>query len=85
MPVVSRFFGIVVFFHWREHAPPHFHANYQDQEVTLDIATGTVTGHMNARALSMLQEWRRLRQTELLENWRLAEERRPLRRIEPLE
>lgn len=27
MPVISRFFGIVIFMFWREHAPPHFHAD----------------------------------------------------------
>ncbi len=40
MPVISRFFGIVVFMFWREHAPPHFHAKYQDQEITVEIETG---------------------------------------------
>ena len=37
MPILSRFFGIVVYMYWRDHAPPHFHAKYQDQEITVDI------------------------------------------------
>jgi hypothetical protein len=40
---------------------------------------------MNRRALAMVQEWRELHRDELLANWRLAEQRRSLRRIEPLE
>jgi len=28
MPVISRFYGIVVFINYREHSTPHFHARY---------------------------------------------------------
>jgi len=85
MPVVSRFFGIVIFMNWRDHAPPHFHARYGDDEVIVEIDTGNVTGFMNRRALLLVQEWRQLHRVELLANWALAEERRPLNRIPPLE
>jgi hypothetical protein len=85
MPVVSRFFGILVVMHWRDHHPPHFHARYGSQEVAIDIASGMVTGDMNRRALSLLEEWRQLHQEELLVNWNLAEERRALIPIPPLE
>ncbi len=37
MPVISRFFGIAVYMYWRDHAPAHFHARYQDDEVTVEI------------------------------------------------
>ncbi len=45
MPILSRFFGIVIAMYWRDHAPPHFHAKYGEQEVVVDIDTGRVTGH----------------------------------------
>ncbi|MBM4026780.1 MAG: DUF4160 domain-containing protein [Planctomycetes bacterium] len=85
MPVISRFFGIVIFMFWREHAPPHFHAKYQDQEVTVEIETGRVAGTMVSRAVSLIQEWRESHRTELLEDWRRAEQKKSLRRIAPLE
>ena len=85
MPVVSRFFGIVVFMHWRDHRPAHFHARYGDEEVAVDISTGAVTGSMNRRALVLLEEWRQLHEQELLANWRLAEQRRQLIPIPSLE
>ena len=85
MPIISRFFGIVVFIFWRDHAPPHFHANYQDSEVTIDIETGEVTGQMSSRALRMLEEWRQMHKDELLADWRLAEAKQSLKKIEPLE
>lgn len=85
MPVISRFFGIVVYMYWRDHTPAHFHAKYQDQEATVEIETGIVTGEIKARALSLVQEWRELHKAELLENWRLAANQQGLNRIEPLE
>lgn len=85
MPVISRFFGIVVFMHWREHAPPHFHAKYQDQEISVEIESGIVKGHMVAKAVALIQEWRHAHQAELLANWTLAENRQSLVRIPPLE
>jgi hypothetical protein len=85
MPVICRFFGIVVFMYWRDHPPAHFHAKYQGDEATIEIETGLVTGKLNPRALRMVQEWRELHTTELLENWSLATTDRNTRRIAPLE
>lgn len=85
MPVISRFFGIVVAMYWRNHVPPHFHARYGDDEVTVDIETGAVTGQMARRALALVEEWRVMRKAELLEDWSLAAAKRSVRRIEPLE
>jgi hypothetical protein len=28
MPIISRFFGIIIRMFFNEHAPPHFHAEY---------------------------------------------------------
>ncbi len=85
VPILSRFFGILIFMHWRDHPPPHFHARYGDEEVTVEIATGAVTGSMNRRALSLVEEWRKIHREELLQAWSLAEQRRQLSRIAPLE
>jgi len=85
MPIISRFFGIIVAMYYRDHAPPHFHARYGDQEVIVEITTGKTTGAMSSRALSILQEWRIIHIKELLNDWRLAEQNRPLNKISPLE
>lgn len=84
MPTISRFYGIVVFMNYNDHAPPHFHARYQDQEVTIEIQTGIVTGKMSRRALNMLFDWLDQHQDELLANWERAKERLPLLPISPL-
>lgn len=84
MPVISRFYGIVVFMNYREHEPPHFHATYQDQEVSIEIKTELFEGKMSRRALRMLFEWIDLHRDELLDNWERARARKSLRQIDPL-
>jgi hypothetical protein len=39
MPEISRFFGIVIRMFYNDHAPPHFHAEYGEHEVLLEIET----------------------------------------------
>jgi hypothetical protein len=50
MPEISRFYGIIITMNYREHNPPHFHAIYQDYEISVDIQTGLVNGQMSRRA-----------------------------------
>ena len=85
MPIISRFFGIVIFMFWRDHAPPHFHAKYGDDEIIVEIESGSITGTMSKRAISMIQDWRTLHQVELLENWKRAEQKKAIKTIKPLE
>lgn len=85
MPIISSFYGIIIFIFWRDHAPPHFHAKYGDDEVVIEIESGKVTGKMPRRALIMVQQWRKIHQDELLQDWNLAEEKKALFAIEPLE
>jgi hypothetical protein len=85
MPIISRFFGIVIYIYWRDHMPAHFHAKYQDQEISVDVETGLVKGNMVRKAIALIQEWRELHKAELTEDWELARQKKELRRIEPLE
>lgn len=85
MPVISRFFGIVIYMYWKDHAPPHFHAKYGGDEITVGIKTGNVSGNMSHRATKMIQEWRELYKEELLKDWELAEQKKGLFAIDPLE
>ncbi len=85
MPIISKFFGITVYMFWKEHAPPHFHTKYGDDEMIVEIESGKTTGSMSKRAIRMIQEWRKLHKEELLEDWKLAEQKRALFPIKPLE
>jgi len=42
MPEVSRFYGIIIRFYYREHPPEHFHAIYGEHEALIEISTGRI-------------------------------------------
>ena len=85
MPEICRFLGIVIYMLYDDHAPPHFHAEYGEYKVTVEINTGVVQGRFPRRALKALLEWYELHRDDLLEDWELAEQHQPLNRIPPLE
>ncbi len=85
MPELSRFLGVVICMYYREHALPHFHAEYGEFEITVEIHTGIVTGKFPRRALHLVLEWYSLHKAELAENWSLAQTKNPLKAIQPLE
>ena len=86
MPVISRFFGIVIAIYWNDHAPPHVHAKYSGGEAVIDIDTGEVLkGSLSKRSLSLVEEWRKLHIEELMQNWERARQHQSLRYIAPLE
>ena len=85
MPEISRFLGIVIRMHYRDHSPPHFHAEYGEYEVSVEIDSGIVEGKFPRRALAAVLDWYGLHQDELAEDWELARQEQPLNRIDPLE
>ncbi len=84
MPEISRFYGIVVYMFFHDHNPPHFHIKYQEYEAKINIEDGIVKGELPRRALRLIFEWLDLHKGELLENWKLLEERKPFNKIDPL-
>ena len=71
---------------WREHNPPHFHAKYAEDEIVIEIETGKVIGgSMSRRALALVQEWREFNKDDLMRDWKLAEQKKALFPIKPLE
>lgn len=84
MPVLSRFYGIVIrmYFLQKEHNPPHIHAIYNDDAAAIEIMTGRVMeGHLPPKALAMVREWIDLHKDELNEVWKTQD----FKDISPLE
>ena len=46
MPIISTFFGTVIRMYYQEHAPRHFHAEYQGQHGTFDFAGQPLAGEL---------------------------------------
>ncbi|MFT6331714.1 MAG: hypothetical protein ACJAW3_000031 [Lentimonas sp.] len=85
MPEISRFLGIVIYIYYDEHSPPHFHAEYGKYSISVEIKTGVVKGHFPKRALRAVLDWFDEHKEELLKDWQLAVEGKPLNKIKPLE
>ena len=76
MPVLCRFYGIVIrmYFQQAEHNPPHIHALYGEDMAEIVIRTGEVLeGHLPPKALAMVREWASIHKDELLNMWETQE------------
>lgn len=76
MPVLSRFYGIIIrmYFQQAEHNPPHIHAIYGEDMAAVDIQTGEVIERqLPPKALSMVKEWINIHKAELLKMWETQE------------
>jgi hypothetical protein len=86
MPRIAQFYGIAIYMHYRDHAPPHFHAIYGEHEAVFEIATATLLDASSPRrARSFVIEWAEAHREELQQNWDLAKAGEPLNPIDPLE
>jgi hypothetical protein len=85
MPEISRFLGIVIRMFYNDHAPPHFHAEYGDYEVVIEIKTRIADGRFPPHALRAVLDWADIHEQALLANWELAKSRQKPNKIEPLE
>ena len=84
MPVLSRFYGIIIrmYFQQAEHNPPHIHALYGEDMAAVDIQTGEVLeGQLPPKALAMVQEWAAIHKNDLLHMWETQE----FKALSPLE
>lgn len=82
VPTISYFFGIIIRMYHDDHAPPHFHAEYQGYRAMIKISDGEVLkGKLPNKAKQLIKEWCLLHQTELLDNWERAINFKPLEKI----
>ena len=86
MPTISKFDGIKIMMFYREHAPPHFHAEYAEEAAEIGIDHIIIfEGQLSRRIRARVFEWAAIHQAELRANWELARARRPLLDIAPLD
>lgn len=84
MPVLSRFYGIIIrmYFLQKEHNPPHIHAIYGENMAAITITDGRVLeGELPGKALEMVREWISIHKEELLSIWETQE----FKQLSPLE
>lgn len=79
MPVIARFYGVVLkmYFSQSEHGVPHFHAIYGEYNAVFDIQTlQMIEGDLPLRAQRLVREWGEQYQQELLRMWNTNEFKR---------
>lgn len=83
MPVLSRFYGIVIrmYFFQNEHNPPHIHAIYNEDVAAIDFNGNVTDGYLPAKALSLVREWIELNKDALTDMWNTQN----IRELPPLE
>ena len=84
MPVISRFYGIIIrmYFAQNEHNPPHIHAIYGEYVAAVSIQNGNIIeGYLPGKSIELVREWIGINQQELLEIW----DTQKFKKIAPLE
>ena len=70
MPVIARFYGILIKMYFKEHGVPHFHALYGEYNGVFEIKSiEMIEGDLPNRAQKMVIEWAKMYQDDLLELW----------------
>lgn len=71
MPIIARFYGILIKMYFKEHGAPHFHAIYGEFNGVYDIQSSEIIeGDLPSRADRMVRDWAQSYQSELLEMWK---------------
>ena len=71
--------------YFREHGPPHFHADYGDAQALIRIDNlAVLQGRLPPRAHGFVVEWAALHQNELREAWERVRRQEAPGKIAPL-
>ena len=70
MPEIALFYGIRITMYYDDHNPPHFHVEYNGKKALIE--------------LKLVLAWCVIHQDELMQDWELAKDGKPLNKINPL-
>jgi len=70
MPVIARFYGILIKMYFNEHGIPHFHAVYNEYNGVYDINNlEMIEGDLPVKAQNLIKEWAEKYKIELKKMW----------------
>ena len=84
MPIISMFYGIIIRMYFKDHNPPHIHAEYQDNYAIFDLNGDLLEGNMPRQQIKMIAAWCEIHHEELVAEWKLVLEGESVFRIDPL-
>ena len=74
MPVISRFYGIIIKMYFKDHGTPHFHAVYGEFNGVFEIDTlEMIEGDLPGRARKLILDWAEQYKNDLLVIWKNQE------------
>lgn len=70
MPVIARFYGILIKMYFREHGVAHFHAIYGEFNGVFEVSSlNMIEGDLPARARRLVRDWAEQYKDELQRMW----------------
>ncbi len=70
MPVIARFYGILIKMYFREHGVAHFHAIYGEFNGVFEVSSlNMIEGDLPARAQRLVRDWAEQYKDELQRMW----------------
>ena len=88
MPVVSSFYGLIIYMYYldnKQHNFPHIHVKYQQFEAIYKIPDGVILdGSLPTGKSKLVEAWIELHKDELMADWDLASSGQKIFSIEPL-
>lgn len=85
MPVLSRFYGIVIRMAYSRSLGAHFQANYEEAELVVGLnPLRVLQGDAPVRVRALVMEWAEAHYLELLDAWRHCAQAQPAPLIAPL-
>ena len=85
--VLNLFYGIIIRMYNEQggqHNVPHIHAEYQGNEVVIDLDGNVLAGNIKPDKLRMVQVWMDIHREDLEANWKLLSAGEQFFRIDPL-
>jgi hypothetical protein len=71
MPIIARFYGILIKMYFKEHGVAHFHALYGEFNAVFNVETlEMIEGDLPLRAQRMVVDWAQAYRKELLDMWK---------------
>ena len=87
MPTLSIFYGIIVRMYNEKggkHSMPHIHAEYQEDEVVVDLEGNVIEGKIPKNKMNLLTAWIEIHKEDLQANWKLLSSGDGYFKIDPL-
>lgn len=72
MPVIGRFFEIVIMMYAKEHGIFHIHAGYQNYKAAFSVETSNmIVGEMPTKQRKLIEAWIELHREDIIKNHEL--------------